>query len=223
MRDMLRRCNTIWARLTPGNRAGLVLVFGAMAIAVPVTVSRTSEAPYATLYTDLAPEDVGVVVNRLSALGVPCRVSDGGTVIRVPRQDVETARLNMTSQAHAQGGVAQDEGSIGSDQVGLWKGIAVYLESKARSMQDGALWVLALLLALIYLRKALVHLGHAIAATAVSQPPEVTTTVASQEGGTQPVEPPRLHPANAFRDRARARPDEAAEIIRTMMRESPCH
>ena len=55
------------------------------------------EAGFRPLYTTLAPEDAGLVVQRLKENGVPYRLSSSGTAISVPEERVAELRLDMAA------------------------------------------------------------------------------------------------------------------------------
>ena len=52
-----------------------------------------------------AAEEAGEIVDQLAALGIPYRISNGGTAILVPETEVQSARLKMAAQGYPRGGV----------------------------------------------------------------------------------------------------------------------
>lgn len=104
MKDSLDRVVAVWTKLSINNRVVLVLLTAGLAVAVTVSVRWLGEARYTTLYTGLAADEAGEIVDQLTALGVSYRISDGGTAILVPDKDAQSARLKMASQGFPRGG-----------------------------------------------------------------------------------------------------------------------
>jgi flagellar M-ring protein FliF len=94
----------VWGGLSLNHRVLLVLFTVGVTVAVVVTVRWLGEARYTTLYTGLEAEEAGEIVDQLTSLGVPYRISAGGTAILVPDKDAQSARLKMASQGYPRGG-----------------------------------------------------------------------------------------------------------------------
>ncbi len=69
-----------------------------LAVAGMVSLSRWSkESDFKPLYSNLAPEDAGAVVQKLKEAGTDFRLSENGTTVLVPSSRVAELRLEMAS------------------------------------------------------------------------------------------------------------------------------
>src|SRR6266496_1534899 len=93
-----------WTALPRGARTALI-AFGIVAAltAGGVYLASTLFVDYQVLFSNLAPEDAGAVVEALRAGRVPYRVGDNGQV-SVPAARVHEWRLRLTSQGLPAGG-----------------------------------------------------------------------------------------------------------------------
>lgn len=55
------------------------------------------EGDFSALYTGMAPEDAGVVVQKLKEIGVEYRLTDSGSTVRVPSQKLAESRLTLAA------------------------------------------------------------------------------------------------------------------------------
>ncbi len=55
------------------------------------------EGDFSALYTGMAPEDAGVVVQKLKEIGVEYRLTDAGGTVRVPSQKLAESRLTLAA------------------------------------------------------------------------------------------------------------------------------
>ncbi|MBU0692469.1 flagellar M-ring protein FliF [bacterium] len=85
----------LWQRLTLGQRAGLILTIGIVAAVVAGAVSYTTRPVMTTLYTGLDQKDAAAVVDGLRDQDVPYEVSSDGSTIKVPKESVNSLRLNF--------------------------------------------------------------------------------------------------------------------------------
>lgn len=100
MRDRLtvvmRRGRDGWAAFTPGQKT--VTVFAVLALAVGGYFFATwaGKPTMAPLFSNLAASDASLIVDRLNADGVTYTLSDGGSTINVPREQVYNLRIAMS-------------------------------------------------------------------------------------------------------------------------------
>ena len=92
--DQLRK---LLASLTLRQQASLVVAAVAVGAALWGLSQWSRERDFRPLYTSLAPEDAGQVVERLRAKEVDYRLSDNGTTILVPSSLVAEMRLEMAA------------------------------------------------------------------------------------------------------------------------------
>ncbi|MDW8106634.1 MAG: flagellar basal-body MS-ring/collar protein FliF [Armatimonadota bacterium] len=98
MQDLLRRLRERWNALPRNARIGLV--GGAVGLlALFVALGFWATAPtYTTLYTGLSPADSAAVVKALQEKNIPVHTRGGGSIIEVPEEYAEQARLELAAQ-----------------------------------------------------------------------------------------------------------------------------
>lgn len=114
---VLGQAKSLWFRLSPGRRMVAASVVVATVAVVAYLMLSGPRDDYVTLFADLPAADAGDVVSALQARGVPYRVSDGGTTIKVPSDRVHEARVNIASSGLLDGGAGFeifDEQSFGT-------------------------------------------------------------------------------------------------------------
>jgi flagellar M-ring protein FliF len=94
-----------WSNLSLNNRVLLVIVTVGVLVAVGATWRWANQATYTTLYTDLAPEEAGEIVDELTTLGISYKLSSGGTAILVPDGEAQEVRVKMASLGYPRGGI----------------------------------------------------------------------------------------------------------------------
>jgi flagellar M-ring protein FliF len=87
----------IWGNLSPGQRLMVGGTVIAVVIAVVVGGLIVSRAGYSVLYSGLAPEEAGKVLEKLEQRNIPYRIGAGGGTIMVPTGKVHSARIELAS------------------------------------------------------------------------------------------------------------------------------
>ena len=75
---------SIFANLTLRQRVTIGLMVVAVAATMYALVHWQKEADFKPLYTGLAPEDAGAIVQKLKESGVEYRLPESGGVVMVP-------------------------------------------------------------------------------------------------------------------------------------------
>jgi flagellar M-ring protein FliF len=88
----------IWNSLTPGQRMVVGGTVIAVIIAVIVGGMILSRAGYSVLYSGLAPEEAGKVVEKLDQRDIPYRLAGGGGTVLVPTSKVYSSRIELASE-----------------------------------------------------------------------------------------------------------------------------
>ncbi len=98
MQNALNRFRDWWNGLPRSTRIAWVGgVVGLLALFI--ALGFWASAPtYTTLYTGLSPADSAAVVQALREKNIPVRTSGGGSVIEVPQEHAENARLELASK-----------------------------------------------------------------------------------------------------------------------------
>jgi len=79
-----------------GQRTTLVVAAAAVVVLVLSVSYVQGHGPTAPLYTDLSPEDVGVITAKLKEQGVTYELTDNGGTIEVPEEQVYQLRAEMS-------------------------------------------------------------------------------------------------------------------------------
>ncbi|MGC9127881.1 MAG: flagellar basal-body MS-ring/collar protein FliF [Acidithiobacillus sp.] len=86
-----------WQEL-PGNRRFAILaVLAAILAVIVVGLLWSRPQSYGVLYTNLSNRDGGEVIAELQKLNVPFRITDGGSVIAVPANEVYATRMKLAA------------------------------------------------------------------------------------------------------------------------------
>src|SRR5205085_9237643 len=97
MKDSLTRAFTRYQRsfltFTTGQKLIAVLGTGALLIAGFMVFRWASTPSYAPLFSNLASTDASAVIDKLNAAGTPYKITDGGTTIMVPKDNVYSSRI----------------------------------------------------------------------------------------------------------------------------------
>ncbi len=98
------RVFSVWKNLTPGQRIMVGGTIAAVIIAVVVGAWVISRAGYSVLYSGLAPEEAGQIVEKLEQRNIPYRLAGGGGTILVPSSKVYDARIELASEGYPRSG-----------------------------------------------------------------------------------------------------------------------
>lgn len=85
-------------KLTLGQKVLILIVVLAAAAAVVGLVTMVNQPSYATLFTNLKPEDASKIVEKLKERKVPYTLDDGGKTIMVPKQQIYDLRLSLAGE-----------------------------------------------------------------------------------------------------------------------------
>ncbi|MGB7760576.1 MAG: flagellar basal-body MS-ring/collar protein FliF [Bryobacteraceae bacterium] len=88
---------SVFANLTLRQRVTIGLIVMAVAAGLYALVHWQKEADFKPLYTGLAPEDAGAIVQKLKESGVEYRLPESGGVVMVPSSRLAELRLAMAT------------------------------------------------------------------------------------------------------------------------------
>jgi flagellar M-ring protein FliF len=91
------RAGSLLHGFTRGQKAMLVVAVAAFVVGGVVFVRWAAEPSWAPLYGSLPPEEAAGVTSQLSAMGVPYRIGNGGSIM-VPGDRVHQTRLDLSAQ-----------------------------------------------------------------------------------------------------------------------------
>jgi flagellar M-ring protein FliF len=81
---------------TTGQKLIAVLGTGALLLAGFMVFRWASTPSYAPLFSNLASTDASAVIDKLNAAGTPYKITDGGTTIMVPKDNVYSSRIALS-------------------------------------------------------------------------------------------------------------------------------
>jgi flagellar M-ring protein FliF len=94
-----------FSRMSTTQKAGAL---AAVALAIALLVGGllwAAEPPYGIVFANLSEKDGGQVIAALEQQNIPYRVSEGGSAILVPANQVHNVRLHLASQGLPKGGL----------------------------------------------------------------------------------------------------------------------
>jgi flagellar M-ring protein FliF len=94
----LSKLRQAWANMTSGQRTVVGGTVIALAVAIVAGSMLASRAGYSVLYSGLAPEEAGRIVEKLDGKKVPYRLTAGGTTIMIPGRHVYSTRIELASE-----------------------------------------------------------------------------------------------------------------------------
>ena len=92
-------------RLTFRQRVMFGTVAVVAAIAISSLVSVVNRPSYATLFSNVSPQDASKIVDKLKEKNIPYSLEDGGRSILVPKQQVYDLRLSLAGEGLPQSSV----------------------------------------------------------------------------------------------------------------------
>ncbi|GAA2579624.1 flagellar basal-body MS-ring/collar protein FliF [Dactylosporangium fulvum] len=85
-----------WKSFTPGQKAVTVVAVLALAIGGYFFATWAGKPPMTPLFSNLQAADASAIVDRLNAEGVTYSITDGGSTIMVPNDQVYALRISMS-------------------------------------------------------------------------------------------------------------------------------
>ncbi len=87
-----------WDQL-PGQRQKTLVLLALISVVTALGILAWAFQPrYSRLYSQLSVEDAGAIVERLKSEKIPYRISDGGSAIEVPSEQVHELKMKMATE-----------------------------------------------------------------------------------------------------------------------------
>ncbi len=132
----LERLRQINDRLTNVQKMAIAGLIGALVIAISLIAWFASTVEYANLYSDLDKAQSDRLVKELEARGVPHEVAAGGTIIRVPSDQIYELRMTLASTGIGGGSTTGYELIDQSEMFGMPEDV---IEVNKRRILEGEL------------------------------------------------------------------------------------
>ena len=98
------RVRTGWQNMTSARKA-MWIGIPAVVIAAAVIIGLWATQPnYTALFSNLSPEDAGVIADQLAEQKIPYKLLDGGKTITVPSRMVYSTRISLATKGLPKGG-----------------------------------------------------------------------------------------------------------------------
>ena len=95
LEQLRERVTSLIGGFSKGQRTTLAVAAGAVVVLVLAVSYVKGNGPTAALYTDLTTEDVGVITKKLQEQGVKYELTNNGTTIEVPEDQVYQLRADL--------------------------------------------------------------------------------------------------------------------------------
>ncbi|WP_044337403.1 flagellar basal-body MS-ring/collar protein FliF [Rossellomorea aquimaris] len=98
LKKYTEQITSFWARKTKKQKISMSVIFLIMVILISVVsffATRTSLVP---LYSNLSPSETGNIKENLDGRGIPSQISDGGSTIMVPKEQVDTLKVELAAE-----------------------------------------------------------------------------------------------------------------------------
>lgn len=101
---VVSQLSQLWRKLTPRRRTTLVAaVVGTLVLVAAMSFSGSVET-YSPLFTGMAPEDAGEIIEVLKERGISYKLSSNGSTVEVPKAKLDEVRLSLASSGFPRGG-----------------------------------------------------------------------------------------------------------------------
>lgn len=98
LQGVRRRAGTVLAGFTLGQKAMSVLALIALVVGGAAFMQMESKPNYQPLFTNLQSADAGAITAQLTSAKVPFQLTNGGSTILVPANDVNAERVTLAEQ-----------------------------------------------------------------------------------------------------------------------------
>ena len=109
----------VWASMSAWRKAAFLLLL-TVALVVILFIIALTGPKYEVLFSNLTPEDAGEISQRLTEMNISFELSDRGTTILVPENDVYRVRNSLVTEGLPRGGVVDfgifDETRLGTTE-----------------------------------------------------------------------------------------------------------
>jgi len=93
-----------WGSRTKVQKGTIIGSILAVLLIASIITYFATRVTYAPLYSDLSAAEVGQIKEQLDSKGVKYQVTNGGTSISVPKDQVDTLKVDLASQGYPQSG-----------------------------------------------------------------------------------------------------------------------
>jgi flagellar M-ring protein FliF len=98
LKQLFKNISEAARAMSPSQAMLLIAIAAGIIIGIVAVGSWVKSINYAVLYSNLEPAEAGEVVSQLTEQSIPYKLSDGGSTIMVPSDEVYKVRISLASQ-----------------------------------------------------------------------------------------------------------------------------
>ncbi|MGQ9746906.1 MAG: flagellar basal-body MS-ring/collar protein FliF, partial [Candidatus Caldatribacteriaceae bacterium] len=96
--DFTGQLKNVWGGMNQGQKMLFILLTTVLLAGIVMVFLYSGRPDYAPVFSSSDPGESGKVVDRLKELGIPYRLSQGGTRVEVPQDRVYEARMQLAQE-----------------------------------------------------------------------------------------------------------------------------
>ncbi len=96
--DFTGRLQSVWGGMNQGQKMLFILLTTVLVAGIATVFLYSGKPDYAPVFSSSDPAESGKVVDSLKELGIPYRLSQGGTRVEVPQDRVYEARMQLAQK-----------------------------------------------------------------------------------------------------------------------------
>ncbi|MFH1982241.1 MAG: flagellar basal-body MS-ring/collar protein FliF [Pseudomonadota bacterium] len=100
--NIFSQLKALWSQLSAGRQITFLTVVGAASAVFVFLMLWAAEPEYGLLFSDLTMEDSGAIYEKLKEQKIPVKLASNGSAILVPREQVNTLRLEFAAKGMPQ-------------------------------------------------------------------------------------------------------------------------
>jgi flagellar M-ring protein FliF len=97
-KNYTEQIKTYWTNRTKKQKISMAVIMLSVIILISVAVFITTRTPMAPLYKNLSPSETGTIKENLDGRGIPSQITEGGSAILVPTEQVDTLKVELAAE-----------------------------------------------------------------------------------------------------------------------------
>ncbi|MCK5203393.1 MAG: flagellar M-ring protein FliF [Desulfobacterales bacterium] len=104
IRQIILQLQNLLKNISVGKRIVLIVLVVGFLAGFIFLMNWAGRPEFHPLYTNLDPQDAGIILNRLKDQKIPYQISSNGSTILIPQEHIYETRMNLASEGLPQGG-----------------------------------------------------------------------------------------------------------------------
>ncbi|WP_175988980.1 flagellar basal-body MS-ring/collar protein FliF [Bacillus sp. Marseille-Q1617] len=97
-KNYTEQIKTYWSSRTKKQKISMGAILLSAIILISIAVFLSTRTPMAPLYKNLSPSETGTIKENLDGRGIPSQITEGGTAILVPTEQVDTLKVELAAE-----------------------------------------------------------------------------------------------------------------------------